>query len=92
MASDTTHQYVEWLWLSNVNPDLAGEEGEEWTSYSPEETDMIERAYANDEPRVQLNNYYIDFKLKLQIRSDQRWKRRPVKRRTHDKGMFFDLL
>ncbi|CAF1056661.1 unnamed protein product, partial [Rotaria sordida] len=84
MASNDTSTYVEWMWQSNLNPYSPYEE-EEWCSYSEEECEIIEEAYARGASRAQLNNYYIDFDSSKQVSIKDNNKRRPVKRVVHNK-------
>ena len=85
MTSYKTSESVEWLWLSNLNPYSFTEEPE-WSSYSPEESELIEEAYQAKREKARLNHYYIDFANLEQVRRDDSSKRRPVKRIEHDKG------
>ncbi|CAF5214957.1 unnamed protein product, partial [Rotaria magnacalcarata] len=45
VSNDST--FAEWLWQSNINPDSTNEK-EEWCSYTEEECNIIEEAYANE--------------------------------------------
>ena len=89
MSSNDTYKQAEWFWLSNLNPDASDEEPE-WTSYSQEESKLIEKAYLKKKSHVYLKNYAIDFELNEQRRINNPSRRRPVKRVEHDKGMFIN--
>lgn len=89
MSSNDTYTEAEWFWLSNLNPDGSDEEPE-WTSYSQEESKLIEKAYLRQKSHVYLKYYCIDFELNEQRRINNPSRRRPVKRVEHDKGMFFN--
>ena len=78
--------HVEWKWKSNLNPD--SKESPEWTNYTEEETRQIEAAWQDQQDDVQLENYRIDLKRKLQINIKDPSRQRPVKRIEYNKRKF----
>jgi hypothetical protein len=81
-AASTTPEsskQIEWKWQSNPNPWLKSEPAI-WSNYSDVENLIIEEAFSNKLSEVMLDGYYIDFKHKVQISSDDNNKQRPVQR------------
>ena len=70
---------VEWMWQSNPNP-WSKSETSVWSHYSDIENIIMEEAYSKGETKAVLDDYYIDFKKKLQISNTDSYKQRPVKR------------
>lgn len=55
-----------------------------WKRYSDFECDHIEEAFQRKDAEVHLNDYLIDFKRNLQIKTDDLQQQRPVKREIID--------
>ena len=81
-AASTTpdcSKQTEWMWKSNPNP-WSKSEPAVWSHYSDVENLIIEEAFSNKLSDAMLDDYYIDFKHKVQISSDDDNKQRPVQR------------
>ena len=70
---------VEWMWRSNSDP-WSKSEAPTWNHYSDIENLIMEEAYSKGETKAVLDDYYIDFKKKLQISNTDSYKQRHVKR------------
>ena len=68
-----------WYWKSNPNP-WAVNETEEWTPYNDVENEIIEDSFKQRFQIVQLDDYWIEFKLGIQYRKTDDSKQRPIKR------------
>ncbi|CAF3273362.1 unnamed protein product, partial [Rotaria sp. Silwood2] len=83
LSSDAGKKIV-WFWQSNSNP-WNREEKKEWKRYSDFENDFIENAYQRqDSEEVQLNDYVVNFKYKIQYNQQDRNKQRSIKREEID--------
>ena len=67
------------MWQSNSDP-WSKSETPTWNHYSDIENIIMEEAYLKKETTAVLDDYYIDFKKKLQISNTDSYKQRPVKR------------
>lgn len=85
MAVIDPSTYVEWMWRSNLNP-FSKSEPEEWSSYSEQESELIEKAHASGVHDIHLKNYLIDFSLMMQVSLNDPSKQRPIRRDVHNKG------
>ena len=77
--SKNTSQCIEWMWQSNPYPQSKSETST-WSHYSDVENLIMEEAYSKGETKAVLDDYYIDFKKKLQISNTDSNKQRQVKR------------
>ena len=83
-SSGNKNEWVEWMYKSNSNP-WSTSQSEQWAYYSDVENLIIEDAYSKNESHVMLDNYYIDFKRKIQISKVNETNQRPIKRRIRRK-------
>ena len=70
---------IQWFWKTTDNP-YKNADSDDWRAYSDIETQMIEEAYARQEPEALLDDYHINFKHLVQISNDDMKSQRPVKR------------
>jgi hypothetical protein len=68
-----------WYWNANADP-FTNTQSPEWTPYSDEDNELIERAFKSQASKVELKNYVIHFALNTQIHKTDFNKQRPVKR------------
>ena len=73
---EETRQRITWIWKSNIEP-------EEWKSFSDIENRMIESAYQQNKGQVELDDFSIDFKDRIQINNKDPNERKPIKRVTN---------
>ncbi|CAF1456043.1 unnamed protein product [Rotaria sordida] len=78
-SSGNKDEHIEWMYKSNSDP-WSKSQPEQWTYYSDVENVIIEEAYSKNESHVMMDNYYIDFKRKIQISKDNEQNQRPIKR------------
>jgi len=71
--------YGQWQWQSNKNPWLKGQE-KEWTSYSPEENDLIEEAFYEQKNEVDIGDYIISIQHWVQKKKGAVVSQRPIRR------------
>ncbi|CAF0969284.1 unnamed protein product [Didymodactylos carnosus] len=81
MSSDSlSYKVVQWSWQSNKNPWNVFEK-KQWTRYPDLEQRLIEEEHKQKQhSHVDLGQYIIDFKQKIQFRRDDSHKQRRVKR------------
>lgn len=74
------------VWSYQLNPNSCDDQKkEEWRSYSDFEIDYIEEAFNRNEENIQLNEYTIDLKNKIQFRIDGEDNPRSIKRELIDR-------
>ncbi|CAF3078348.1 unnamed protein product [Rotaria sp. Silwood2] len=78
-SSGNEDEHVEWMYESNSDP-WSKSQLEQWTCYSDVENLIIEDAYSKNESHLMMDNYYIDFKRKIQISKDNENNQRPINR------------
>ncbi|CAF3570771.1 unnamed protein product [Rotaria socialis] len=70
---------IQWTWQSNRNS-LDRSKSGSWNYYSDVENLMIEEAFQAAQLQIVFDNYYIDFKLNIQVMKTDVTKKNPVKR------------
>ena len=75
--TNATQTKVLWLWQSNLHPWSKTEE-EEWSPYSDDKTKMLETAYEQGKPMIELEKYIIDLQTWTQINKQNSAKSRPI--------------
>ena len=74
-----------WEWQSNKDP-WATDELPQWTKYSIEQMQIIEKAFQEKKETVEIGkDYMINFESGLQMHKEQSWKVRPVRRTEMEK-------
>ncbi len=68
-----------WEWKSNEDP-WATDELPQWTKYSTEQMQMIEKAFQEKKEIVELGDYIVNFKSLFQMHKEQTWRTRPIRR------------
>ena len=68
-----------WEWKSNPDP-WATDELPQWTKYSTEQMQAIEKAFQEKKETVEIGDYVINLKSLLQMHKEQNWRARPVRR------------
>jgi hypothetical protein len=70
------------IWLCKTNTDVFDtDQIEQWTPYSPDTSDIIEKAYRHGANEIFIrNNYRIDFAHQLQVHIDDSSRQRPIRR------------
>lgn len=77
-------QQTFWEWKSNPDP-WSTSHPAEWTLYTCIENEMMEEMFSANEPYAYLDEFYIDFKRKVQISSNNVHKQRPIRRMVVEK-------
>jgi hypothetical protein len=83
-SSNDNNKKIIWFYQFNPNS-FDDKKKEEWRPYSDFETDYIEEAFNRNEENVQLNDYIIDLKNKIQFQKDKKDSGRSVKRELIDR-------
>ncbi|CAF2790044.1 unnamed protein product [Rotaria sp. Silwood2] len=68
-----------WSWQSNSDP-WNVKEKKEWQRYSDLTNEFIEKRFQSGKREVQLDQFVIDFKHMVQMRKDDKYRQRPVKK------------
>ena len=68
-----------WKWKSNANP-WANVEPDTWEPYSDTDNSIIENAHQQNQKRVELDYFWIDFSKQLQVNKQDSNKQRPIRR------------
>jgi len=71
---------IEAQWQYKANPTPFSSEKGNWEPYEPFDNYMLERAYYTKQNEVDLGEYIVSLKDKLQRRKDNHFKQRPIRR------------
>ena len=68
-----------WEWKSNPDP-WSTKEAPKWTPYDHLENDLIEQAFQNNQETIEIGDYIICIKDRIQKKRDDGSKKRPIRR------------
>ena len=84
----SSNKRVLWFWKSNPDPWVESEEKQWEKDILTLKTEFIEQAFQKGKKEVELNDYVINFKHKIQYKKDNHDRQRPVKREEVDLNQY----